>query len=269
MITPYGARMIVYPAEVITQMRLTVSVATEWQSLQFSTHYAQVFLALLLAALLLQIAAPITYRLDTMGLVLFTVAESCIHARFLMFFAIIFAPVLATYLAKWLPGYRPAEDHPVANAVLIGAVALGIVAAFPSTRKLNQMLAASYPAGAVQYLRQHPGTDNMFNTDLWGGYLIWAIPERKVFIDGRMDIYEYGGVLLDYYNFTNLQGNPGSFLGKYDLKAALVKPEDPVANYFQTSPDWKIVFQDHTSMIYVHGGVAIPGGPEKTKGTEY
>src|SRR5579862_1839790 len=250
MITPYGARMVVYPVEVLTHMRLTLRIATEWQPLDFSTHYAQAFLALILAVLLLQVANPVSFRLETLILFLFTLAESCFHPRFLMFFAIIFAPVLATYLDRWLPAYRPAEDHPIANAVLVSMVALGIVAIFPSPARLEQMLAASYPVGAVQYLKERPEVGNLFSSDLWGSYLIWAIPERRVFIDGRMDIYEYGGVILDYYNFINLQGNPDRFAGKYDLKAALVKPGDPVTRYFQNSPDWKIVYQDSISIIF-------------------
>lgn len=268
MITPYGARMMVYPVEVITHMRLTVRIATEWQPLDFSTHYAQAFLVLLLAVLLLQVASPVSYRLETLVLLLFTIAESCIHPRFLMFFAIILAPVLATYLARWLPAYRPAEDHPIANAVLISMVALGIVAIFPSSAKLKQMLAASYPVGGVQYLREHPGMGNMYNSDLWGSYLIWAIPERNVFIDGRMDIYEYGGVLLDYYNFINLQGNPDRFFGKYNLKAALVKPGDPFIRYFQTSPDWTNVFHDQTSIIFARASGTSPVKSADTKGRE-
>lgn len=254
MVTPYGVRMAVYPVEVITHMRFTVLVATEWQSLQFSTHYAHVFLALLLVLLLLQVAAPVTYRLETLGLLLFAIAESCLHARFLMFFAIIFAPVLATYLARWLPAYRPAKDHPFVNAILISAVILGVVAFFPSPSKLKEMMATAYPVGAVRYLRQHSGVGKMFNSDLWGGYLIWAIPERKVFIDGRMDIYEYGGILRDYYNFINLQENPERFFQKYGLKAALVKPGDPITRFLQTSPDWTIVFQDSTSIIFARVG---------------
>ncbi len=269
MITPYGARMFVYPVEVITHMRLTVQIATEWQSLGFSTHYGQVFLALLLAVSLLQVATPLTFRLETMVLLLFTIAESCFHARFLMFFAVIFAPVLATYLSNWLPTYRPAEDHPIANAVLISMVALGIVAFFPSSAKLEKMLATAYPVGAVRYLKEHRGIDNMFNTDLWGSYLIWAIPERKVFIDGRMDIYEYGGILLDYYNCVTFQRNPDQFFGEYGLKAALVKPGDPLTRYLEASQDWTIVFQDSTSIIFARGRRTLPAKAVDTKGPAF
>jgi hypothetical protein len=269
MVTPYGPALAVYPLEMLTTQRFNMFAITEWQPLQFSTHYAHVFLVLLIVILLVQVAAPITYRLETLALLLFAIGESCVHARFIILFAIIAAPVLATFLAKWLPPYKPAEDHPIANAILISAVALIIVALFPSATKLKGMLASAYPVGAVQYLKEHREVGKMFNTDLWGGFLIWANPEKKVFTDTRADIYEYGGVLRNYYDFINLQGNPERFLGEYDLTAALVKPGIPVTRYFQTSPDWKIVFQDSTSILFARAtrnnpAMDVPGKePEK------
>jgi hypothetical protein len=269
MVTPYGPRLAVYPVEMISNQRFNMFAITEWQSLQFSTRYTHVFLALLLVILLVQVAAPVTYRLETMGLLLFAIAESCLHIRFLGFFAIVFAPVLATYLARWLPAYRRTEDNPLVNAVLIGAVALSVVAFFPSRSKLEEMLTTGYPAGAVRYLRQHPALGNMFNIDSWGGYLIWAIPERKVFIDGRFDIYEYGGVLGNYYNLMNLHENPDRFFDKYDLMAALVKPGDPITRYFQASAEWTILYRDSTSIIFARASRKLPAKAVETRGPEF
>jgi hypothetical protein len=269
MLTPYGAQMVVVPVEEITQIPLSIRVVAEWGTIRFSTHYAHVFLALLLTILFVQVAAPITYRLETLGLLLFAMAESCLHARFLIFFAIIVAPVLATILSRWLPAYRPAEDHPFVNAVLISAVASVVVVFFPSSSKLKEMSATIYPVGAVRYLRQHPGVGKMFNPDSWGGYLIWTIPERKVFIDSRIDIFEYGGVLLDYCNFAALNDDPDRFFEKYGLKAALVKPEDPITRYFQASAEWTILYQDSTSIIFSRTIGTLPAKAVETRGPEF
>ena len=140
MVTPYGARLAVYPIEVMTNQQFITEAANEWRSLQFSTNYAQVFLALILLVFLLQVVTPMRYRLETLVLLLFTIAESCIHARFLLFFAIIAAPVLASYFARWSPPYKPDEDHPIVNAILIGTVAAIFVGLFPSRAKLQEIL---------------------------------------------------------------------------------------------------------------------------------
>jgi len=47
-----------------------------------------------------------------------------------------------------------------------------------------------FPTGAVEFIRQQGLRRRMFNTAGFGGFLIWHLyPERKVFIDGRTDVY--------------------------------------------------------------------------------
>lgn len=45
---------------------------------------------------------------------------------------------------------------------------------------------SGYPHETVRYLRQHMPTGNIFASYDIGGFLIWQLPEKKVFIDGRM-----------------------------------------------------------------------------------
>lgn len=44
------------------------------------------------------------------------------------------------------------------------------------------------PCGAVEYLRGKRG--RVYNTYEWGGFLIWQLPEMKMFVDGRMPAWE-------------------------------------------------------------------------------
>jgi hypothetical protein len=46
------------------------------------------------------------------------------------------------------------------------------------------------PVKAVAYLRSHPG-GKLFNEMGYGSYLIWALPEEKVFIDPRVELYPF------------------------------------------------------------------------------
>ncbi len=43
-----------------------------------------------------------------------------------------------------------------------------------------------YPDNAIQYIHTHPSLGNLFAPYDWGGYLIWKLPDKKLFIDGRM-----------------------------------------------------------------------------------
>jgi hypothetical protein len=121
----------------------------------------------------------------------------------------------------------------------------------------------NYPAGAVHYLRRHPLFGNMFNLDKWGGYLIWALPERKVFIDGRNDIFEYSGVLLDYYRFSTLQSRPEEFFGRYNLKVALFQRGNVLQTYFEALPGWTEAYCDSDSVVFVRSAVC-----QKLEGAE-
>ncbi len=268
MITPYGPRLALYPVEVVLRQRFITSVATEWQTLQLSAPYAQVFLALLLGLFLVQIVSPATYRIEALALLLFAIVETFIHARFVMFSAVILAPILSTVVSKWLPPYVRSRDHPIVNAAFIVVILVSLLELFPSAAKLQKNLAANYPVGAVQYLRSHPEVGPMFNTDSWGSYLIWAIPGRKVFIDGRYDIYEYGGVLSDYVNLIHLREDPDHGMQKYGLRAVLLSPGNDLEKYFENSPAWRNVYRDSTSVIFVlekspdSGGVTTITAPK-------
>lgn len=253
-VTPYGAGLAQYPLEVMLRQRSTLLLASEWLPLNFGPPYARVFLFLVVAALVLHLGSPAVIRLDVLLLLLFTVVESCLHVRFLLFFAIIFAPVLASLLGRWLPAPRTARGRPVVNGLMIVVLVAVTLALIPSRSKLEQIRARIYPVGAVEFLGQHPVPARMFNDDNWGGYLIRALPGHRVFIDGRFDIYEYGGVLLDYYNFVNLREDPGKLMEKYRLDSALVRTGGAVQHYFEDLQGWRKVYQDSTSVIYVRNG---------------
>jgi hypothetical protein len=50
-----------------------------------------------------------------------------------------------------------------------------------------------YPKKAVAFLQHERPEGNIFSVYSWGGYLIWKYPEKKVYIDGRMAIWQQDG----------------------------------------------------------------------------
>lgn len=112
--------------------------------------------------------------------------------------------------------------------------------------------AGNYPYGAVQYIKQHldefPG--QMFNEYNWGGYLTWQLPEKKVFIDGRMAIWQLPdrNPFEDHDNFLSGKMNYAQFINKYDIDWVLAYPQR-VASYILVNADWQIVYQDEISII--------------------
>ena len=199
-----------------------------------------------------QIVIRLKWRLEELALFFFGTAMTCIHVRFLLIFVPFFAPLLATTLAHWLPLYERGKDRPVLNAVLMFSMLALIVRYFPSRANIEDSIAKHYPVGAVDYLRLHPPPGPMFNSYGFGGYLVWALgPERKVFIDGRGELYEDGGVLADYMHITLLK--PGGFtvLRGYGIQACLLNRNEPLANALAVIPDWQLTYSDKTRELFV------------------
>lgn len=48
-----------------------------------------------------------------------------------------------------------------------------------------------YPKQAINFLKQHPTSGQIFSIYAWGGYLDWQLPQKKVFIDGRMPTWNW------------------------------------------------------------------------------
>ena len=144
--------------------------------------------------------------------------------RHLMFFTFAATPFVAAGTARLLGRLRPTGWPALALpgsmaawlAVLlwVGALlsALGVPSA-PDER--------AYPAGALEALRT--GTGTLLNEYSWGGYLIQHVPERKVFVDGRLFPF-YPAVLADYQDAVELHPRWREVLARYDVREVLLPP---------------------------------------------
>jgi hypothetical protein len=84
-----------------------------------------------------------------------------------------------------------------------------------------------------------------------GGYLLWAMPEHPVFIDGRGDIYEWSGVMAEYARWANVIDRPDLLLDKYRVQFCLFRRESPMASVVSLLPHWRRVYTDDVSTIFV------------------
>jgi hypothetical protein len=252
MVTPYGTRLAAYPLEMALAQPVNVANIIEWLPLGTDRWFGKLFVGLLLLFFLGQIALPMRYRVHEVALLLFAVFSASLHRRFLIVFLIVFAPLLATMLTRWVEEYRPAKDQPVCNAALIFVMAGMMIWFFPSRKLLEEVVAKDYPVTAVQHLQAHPVGGRLFNEYGWGGYLIWSLhPQQKVFIDGRADIYEYSGVLPDYLSIVLIEPGALSLLRKYGVQACLVRRKDPISTLLAASPEWEQVYADEVSALFV------------------
>ena len=250
-ITPYGTRLAVYPFDMAFSQPINVANVSEWQSMPFQIFVGKFFLALLLSVPVLQIVFRFKWRLEELALFVFGAAMACLHVRLLLLFVPFFTPILATILARWLPRYEREKDKYILNAVLMAGILAAMVHFFPSTKDLQGKIASTFPVKAVEYLRAHPVPGPMFNAYNFGGYLIRALPEQRVFIDGRGDLYERGGVLSDYLNVNNLRPAAFAVLRAYGVRSCLLDRDGTLATALGSHPDWRKEYSDDVSVLFV------------------
>jgi hypothetical protein len=91
----------------------------------------------------------------------------------------------------------------------------------------------------------------MYNTYGFGSYLIWALPEKKVFIDGRGDLYELGGAFGDYLEIAHLRPATFFLLRAYGIHSCLLERSEPLATVLAAMPEWQKAYSDEGSVLYV------------------
>ncbi|OGB74398.1 hypothetical protein A2V68_01635 [candidate division Kazan bacterium RBG_13_50_9] len=122
-----------------------------------------------------------------------------------------------------------------------------------STNEALVQLVGKYPYSAVQYIKEHKLPGKLFNEYNWGGYLIWKLPEKKVFIDGRMAIWKTSeqDVFQEYLITSNAGTAAPTILDKYDVDLALVYTQKPLAQYLVAYPDeWRLIYQDKLASLF-------------------
>ena len=253
-VTPYGTRLAAYPLQMIFFQQGITRNMTSWNPIPLNQWHGEGFLILVLLFIAALATGRYKLRPEELGMFLFAAFMTAEHARGLPLFAFVVAPFLAAGLARWVPPYEPAKDKYVLNAVLMGLAILGFVRYFPSRQQLEQEVAKTYPRAAVEYLRQHPLPGPLLNELTWGGYLPYMLgPQQRVFIDGRLDFYQYRGVWPDYLRITKLERDTPRLLVKYNIQACLVPPnrDIPLVTFLEASPQWKKAFEDEVSVLFV------------------
>jgi hypothetical protein len=250
-LTPYGTRLAAYPFTVASSLPVNLANVLEWQPMPFNLLGGKIFLVLLLGFFLAQMALRFPCRLDELALFVGGTAVACLHLRFVLVFVPFFSALLVTLIARWVSPYERRKDHYSANAVLIAVIIAAMVRYFPTQASIQEIVSRKFPVRAVDYLRNHAVPGPMYNTYGYGGYLIWAHPEQKVFIDGRGDLYELGGAFSDYLEAANLKPAAFAVLRAYRIQSCLLDRSEALATVLSNHPDWREEYSDDVSVLFV------------------
>jgi hypothetical protein len=244
-LNPYGWHLVLYPFDLAFHQKLNIANVAEWQPVNFQTARGLVLLIALGALLLAQlIPAPTrrTWTLYELALVSIGTYSAVVHARFLFLAAILIMPVLARQLGGHTT-QRLLLNIPRINAAFLVAMLLLVATRTAHSTSVASPQEEQFPVAALPFLKSFQPHGHVFNEFLWGGYLGYQAPQIPVFIDSRVDIFEYNGVLRDYLDTIRLKGSL-AVLDKYQIRYVFFEKDTPLVYLLQQTGRWKPDYDD-------------------------
>lgn len=252
-INPVGLPQLTYPIDTMFNQPLQKTFISEWPPAPFTDPRAWGLLAAAGVILLIPLVKQVEFTVQELLLVAMGFAMAAQHQRMLFVFGILAMPVLSRLVAvAWNQREtNRRRERVLLNAVVIAVAIFATVRLFPTTHNLTEQVNQGNPAKALAFLRHADITGRMLNDYNYGGYLIWAAPERKVFADGRGDVYEWTGILADYIKLVTLQVDPRSILDKYRIDYCLLNRGAAISRLMELIPGWKSAYSDNMSVVLV------------------
>lgn len=252
---PIGWQLVLYPFDLLFKQTQNLASITEWQPLDLLDPRAAALFGVAGFIFLMVLIRRVELRLDELLLLALGFGLAIRHERMLFIFGIVTAPIVCRLLANAWDRYDPHRDLRIVNAFMMAAAVGIILAAFPKPEEIHHQITIDNPAAAVDYIRRARLSGNMLNEYIFGGYLIWALPENKVFIDGRCDLFDWTGVLTAYGRWATLEEDPKLLLDKYHIDYCLLQSGAPKSQLMRYLPGWKKVYQDKVATIFVRSRV--------------
>ena len=105
-----------------------------------------------------------------------------------------------------------------------------------------------FPVAAVEDARTAGLEGRIFHEFTWGGYLLYAWPEQRVFIDGGTDFY--GSDLLKTHRaILGLAPGWRDSLATWQIDLALLRADGPLANELAREPGWETWHRDSLAVM--------------------
>jgi len=266
-VNPNGIRLLIYPFGTLGSPAMQQYIM-EWFSPDF--HLAQ-FLPFALYVLILLATLSLSRRRPTTTDLIFMVGfgyASLRSARQIPFFVLTTTPMLTSQLLHvWRDSGLPnlsvtrmrsrgrallVVNWAILAALLVGAAALAGHALLGNTAAQRD----AFPVAAVDFLEASETSGNIYNLYHWGGYLIWRLyPERKVFIDGRADVY--GDAFIDeYLRIYQLRRDWQQPLEKRHVDVVLIDVESPLSIMLNEKVEWHRAYSDEQAVVYLRKGAS-------------
>jgi hypothetical protein len=151
--------------------------------------------------------------------------------------------------AAWLPVVAPVVLVLIAAALQVAAVPAPVVGAGWARLDPERWPVALLPQLRA-YEQERPKGAPVFNDMLFGGFLMYATPDVRVFIDDRCELYGDQG-LAEYADaYRHHPERIEQWADRYGLDLALVEADTGFDPYLRTAPGWQEVGRTENAALY-------------------
>lgn len=250
--------------ERVSEYQSPLALAGDWQlAPSLPWYFALALLALGAVAVLLW-----QRRLRDAGVLALLLGVSLSAYRYIPFFALYAAPLLARALGERVEASKR-WAVPAAAAALLAAATLLTWGAAQGALFRGGIAAGLYPVELVRSLAASGAAGRAFNTLNWGGYLGWELAGRVTpYIDGRMmepaRVRPYTHIL-----WMTPEGRDAFERARFDIvliphRNALAPAQGayPLAAYLARHPEWRLAGRDAKGMLFLR---RRPPGPARLR----
>jgi hypothetical protein len=112
----------------------------------------------------------------------------------------------------------------------------------------------AYPSTAVKFMHERRLHGNLLTYFCWGEYLIWHLPDSKVFFDARYDMVYPPRVTEDYLTFYWVLPGADKVLRNYDHDFILIPADEKAYDTILRVGGWKLIYRDVQCVLFARAG---------------
>jgi hypothetical protein len=272
-VNPYGHQLYLHVVRYLFDPYLMAHIM-EFQSPDFHHLPPRFFELLLMLALVSLAVAGRKLRMLDLLLVLFSMHMAFLAVRNLPIAAIILAPVVARLapevlarlrgvprLARYFgPGEEPGVVQQFETAfampglpvlVLLASLFIGLHSGRVFSRQVLDINfdPHTFPVRATDFLISRGIHDHIFSYDLWGGYLIYRLPDPALFTDDRSDFFG-SAFVRQYLKVLEVDRGWQQGLAENRVQWVLLRPNAPLAGALRLVAGWRVVYEDETAVVF-------------------
>lgn len=258
-INPYGFDMLLVPFETVSIGALRDFIQ-EWNSPNFQERQTWTFIFMIFA--FIGVLGATDKRLDWTDFILVvgTMFMAFLYGRNIAVFAVVATPILTFYVAAMLeergwilnPITRVTKQQARLNAILLGVIFLGATVnavAVLAPESVDKAQRARLPIDVAEFIEEEQPQGAMFNSYNWGGYLMFALPDYPVYVDGRTDLYR-DEFLTRYLQTAFGTSEWRDNLDEDGINMVVVERNSGLALNLREEAGWTLIYEDEQAVIF-------------------